>query len=224
MIEFISIYDILGLQRKEATAMGTLRFVDLQTRPTEVLDLTSLTLDEFRQLVPPFETTFQAHMAAWRLDGQPRTARRYTTYKNCPLPTPEDRLLFILVYLKTYPLQVVQGRLFGMGQSKAHQWLHVLLTVLQATLRALGDAPTRSVTGLAKRLGMTEADANALVVSVPEPRPSADPPAPTSARVPASPLLGMMAPNGASGVPRIRLSRRAVIAARKSATRSKTCC
>jgi hypothetical protein len=223
-LEFISIYDILGLQRKEATAMGTLRFVDLQTRPTEVLDLTSLTLDEFRQLVPPFETTFQAHMAAWRLDGQPRTARRYTTYKNCPLPTPEDRLLFILVYLKTYPLQVVQGRLFGMGQSKAHQWLHVLLTVLQATLRALGDAPTRSVTGLAKRLGMTEADANALVVSVPEPRPSADPPAPTSARVPASPLLGMMAPNGASGVPRIRLSRRAVIAARKSATRSKTCC
>ena len=74
-----------------------------------MLDLTSLTLDEFRQLVPPFETAFQAHMAAWRLDGQPRTARRYTTYQNCPLPTPEDRLLFILVYLKTYPLQVVQG-------------------------------------------------------------------------------------------------------------------
>jgi hypothetical protein len=48
-------------------------------------------------------------MAAWWLDGQPRTARRYTTYQNCPLPTPEDRLLFILVYLKTYPLQVVQG-------------------------------------------------------------------------------------------------------------------
>jgi len=121
--------------------MGTLRFADLQTRPTEVLDLTSLTLDEFRQLVPPFETAFQVHMAAWRLDGQPRTARRYTTYKNCPLPTPEDRLLFILVYLKTYALQVVQGRLFGMGQSKAHQWIHVLLVVLQATLRALGDAP-----------------------------------------------------------------------------------
>jgi hypothetical protein len=39
-------------------------------------------------------------MADWRLDGRPRTARRYTTYTNCPLPTPEDRLLFILVYLK----------------------------------------------------------------------------------------------------------------------------
>ena len=83
-------------------------------------------------------------MARWRFDGQPRTARRYTTYQNCPLPTPEDRLLFILAYLKTYPLQVVQGRLFGMDQSKANQWIHVLLGVLQATLRALGDTPSRS--------------------------------------------------------------------------------
>src|SRR2546427_1745155 len=101
--------------------MASLRFADVQSRPTEFLDLTSLTLDEFQQLVPPFEAAFQAHMAAWRLDGKPRTARQFAVYKNCPLPTPEDRLFFILVYLKTYALQVVQGRLFGMGQSKANQ-------------------------------------------------------------------------------------------------------
>jgi hypothetical protein len=195
--------------------MGSLRFIDIQTRPTEVLDLTSLTVGEFRQLVPPFETAFQAHMAQWRLDGQPRTARRYTTYQNCPLPTPADRLLFILVYLKTYPLQVVQGRLFGMGQSKAHQWIHVLLVVLQATLCTLGDAPTRSLMELAKRLGMAEADARALVVPTTEPPTPVEPPAPA----PASPLLATMGPNGASSVPKIRLSRRAVIAARKHATR-----
>jgi Helix-turn-helix of DDE superfamily endonuclease len=193
--------------------MGSLRFADIQTRPTEVLDLTSLTVDEFRQLVPPFEAAFQAHMADWRLDGQARTARRYTTYQNCPLPTPEERLLFILVYLKTYPLQVVQGRLFGMGQSKAHQWIHVLLVVLRATLRALGDAPTRSLTALAKRLGVAEAEAAAMV------EPTATLPAAAPAPVPASPLLATMAPNGASSAPRIQLSRRAVIAARKSATR-----
>src|SRR5919202_5222193 len=139
--------------------MGMLRFADLQTRPTEVLDLTSLTVDEFRELVPPFEAAFQAHMADWRLDGRPRTARRYTTYQNCPLPSPEDRLLFILVYLKTYPLQVVQGRLFGIDQSKANQWIHVLLVVLRTTLCTLGDAPTRSLTALAKRLGIAEAAA-----------------------------------------------------------------
>jgi hypothetical protein len=191
--------------------MGSLRFTDLQTRPTEVVDLTSLTLNEFRQLVPPFEVAFQTHMAEWCLDGLPRTARRYTTYQNCPLPTPEDRLLFILVYLKTYPLQVVQGRLFGMGQSKAHQWIHILLVVLQATLRALGDAPTRSVTDLAQRIGVAEANAAAVAV----PPPTSTPPA----AAPASPLLGTMGPNGASGAPRTRLSRRAIIAARKNVTR-----
>jgi hypothetical protein len=186
--------------------MGALRFTDLQTRPTEVLDLTSLTVNEFAQLVPPFEAAFQAHMALWRLDGKARTARRYTTDTNCPLPTPEDRLWFILVYLKTYPLHVVPGRLFGMGLSKAHQWIHGLLVVLRATLRTLGDAPTRSLTDLALRLGRAEADAAAMV-------------APTEEPAPASPLLGTTGPNGASSAPRIRLSTRAVIAARKRTTR-----
>src|SRR6266851_1956988 len=74
--------------------MAGLRFADLQSRPTEFLDFTSLTLDEFQQLVPPFEATFQAPMAAWRLHGKPRTARRFRVYQNCPLPTPADRLFF----------------------------------------------------------------------------------------------------------------------------------
>ncbi len=195
--------------------MGTLRFADLQSRPTEVLDLTSLTVEEFLELAPPFEAAFQAHMAAWRLDGRPRTARRYTTYTNCPLPTPEDRLLFILVYLKTYPLQVVQGRLFGMGQSKAHQWIHVLLVGLRATLCGLGDAPTRSVQELAQRLGVAEAKAAALVMPTAGPSTPTAPPA--AAPAPASPLLATTGPSGASSAPRIRLSKRAVIAARKSA-------
>ena len=79
--------------------MASVRFTDVQARPTEFLDGTSLTLDEFQQLVPPFETAFQCHMAAWRMDGKPRTARRFTVYKTCPLPTLEDRLLFIIVYI-----------------------------------------------------------------------------------------------------------------------------
>ena len=98
--------------------MAGLRFPSVQARPTEFLDLTSLTLGEFQLLVSPFETAFHARMAAWRMDGKPRTARRFTVYKNCPLPTPEDRLLFILVSLKMSALQVVQERLCGMVQSK----------------------------------------------------------------------------------------------------------
>src|SRR5438067_13005729 len=148
--------------------MAHVQFTDVQDRLTEFLDLTSLTLDEFQQLVPPFEAAFQAHMATWRLDGQPRTARRFSVYQNCPLPTPEDRLLFMLAYVKTYSLQVVQGRLFGMGQSKANQWIHVLLPVLPTALRTLDAAPARSLRVLAQRLGVTEADAAAVVTPLAE--------------------------------------------------------
>jgi hypothetical protein len=201
--------------------MAGLRFADLRSRPTEFLDLTSLTLDEFQQLVSPFEAAFHARMAAWRMDGKPRTARRFTVYKNCPLSTPEDRLLFILVYLKTYTLQVVHGRLFGMVQGKANQWIHVLLPALLAALRALGDAPARSLTALAQRLGVSEADAATVVDSLEE-----DPVlvAPIPAAAPASPLLPMTGRNGASSAPKTLLHRRTVIAARKKITRSRTSC
>jgi hypothetical protein len=201
--------------------MAGVRFPDLQSRPTEFLDFTSLTLDEFQQLVPPFEAAFHAHMAAWCLDGKPRTARRFTVYENCPLRTPEDRLLFILVYLKTYSLQVVQGRLFGMGQSKANQWIHALLPVLLAALRTLGDAPARSLTALAQRLGVSEADA-ATVLTPLEEEPAPVVAVPTAA--PASPLLPMTGRNGASSAPTTLRNRRHVIAARKRTTPSKTSC
>src|SRR5207245_4664226 len=166
--------------------MAGVRFTELQSRPMEFLDFTSVTLDEFQQLVPPFETAFQCHMAAWRMDGKPRTARRFPVYKTCPLPTPEDRLVFILTYVKTYALQVVQGRLFGMVQSKANQWIHVLLPVLLTALRTLGDAPARSLTALAQRLGVSEADAATVIT------PLAEEPAPSTAGLAAallSPLL-----------------------------------
>jgi hypothetical protein len=57
--------------------MAGLRFTDLQSRPVEFLDFTSLALNEFQQLVLPFETAFQARMAAGRMDGKPRMARRF---------------------------------------------------------------------------------------------------------------------------------------------------
>ncbi len=199
--------------------MASVRFADVQDRPTEFLDFTSLTLDEFQQLVPPFEGAFQAHMAAWRLDGKPRTARQFSVYKNCPLPTPEDRLFFLLTYLKTYSLQVVQGRLFSMGQSKANQWIHVLLPVLLAALRTLGDAPTRSLAALAQRLGVSEADAATVVTPLAEEAAPVEP-----AVTPASPLLPMTGRNGASSAPKTLLNRPTVIAARKRITRSKMSC
>jgi hypothetical protein len=143
-------------------------------------------------------------------------------YKNCPLRTPEDRLFFILTYLKTYALQVVQGRLFGMRQSKANQWIHVLLPVLLTALRTLGDAPARSLSALAQRLGVSETDAATMVAPLEEePIPLIAPP---EVAAPDSPLLPMTGRNGVSSAPKTLLNRKKVIAARKEITPSKMSC
>src|SRR5712691_6916778 len=201
--------------------MAGLRFADLQSHPTEFLDFTGVTLEEFQTLVPPFEAAFHAHRAAWRLDGQPRTARQFPVDKNCPLPTPEDRLLFILTYLKTYALQVVHGRLFGMVQGKAHQWIHLLLPALLATLRTLGAAPARSLTALAQRLGVSEAEAATVVVPLAE-APASVVTGPAAAS--ASPLWPMTAPHGVSSAPKTLLNRPHGRVASKRTTRSKMSC
>jgi hypothetical protein len=64
--------------------MAGVRAADLQFRPTEFQDCTSLTRDAFLLLVPPFEAAFQAHRAAWRLDGTPRTAASVPSLSTAP--------------------------------------------------------------------------------------------------------------------------------------------
>jgi hypothetical protein len=99
-----------------------------------------------------------------------------------------------------------------MVRSKANRWMHLLLPALLAALRTLGDAPARSLTALAQRLGVSEADVATVVT------PLAEEPAPVAAAPAAaltSPLLPMTGRNGVSSVPKTLLNRRTVIAARK---------
>jgi hypothetical protein len=203
------------MQPPSKEAEMTLRYKDLKGKKYELLDLTSLTEEEFELLVVPFEQHFQAHMVQWRIDGQPRQERRYTTYKNSPLPSAEDRLLFIMVYVKTHSLQVVHGRLFGLPQCKANTWIHLLLGILQTTLQALGDAPSRSLADLAQRLDVSTQQAVDLLTGEQtnvEEKAAVEQP---------SPLFVMTAPNEPSHAPRMRLNRKAHSVARKSATRSR---
>lgn len=158
-------------------------------------------------MVPPFEAAFLDYMAEWTLHGRRRQARRYTTYKNCPLPTPEDRLLFILVYLKQNTIHVLHGRLFGMRQSKATQWMHVLLPVLRNTLRTLGDAPCRSVEAL--RQCLREEVPPLLVALTPLEAGQAAP-------LEAAPLFVMTARNDPSHAPQIRQNNTRALAGRKN--------
>jgi len=171
-----------------------LRYTTEKDKANQILNLTSLTVEQFEQLVEPFEQAFVRYMTEWTMEGKPRTARAYTPYVNSPLPTPEDRLLFLLCYLKVASLQVAHAALFGMTQSNANKWLHILLLVLHQTLRDLGDAPARHLLALRERLAELQSEQNDDT----------------------APLFITMGVNDQSPVRATMLSRRRTIAARKS--------
>jgi hypothetical protein len=125
----------------------------LSTQAQTFLAMTGLTRAEFRELLPAFAAAYdRAYPPDRTADGRPRQ-RRPGAGRHGALARAEDKLLFVLVYLKTYPLQAVLGQLFGLGTSQANYWLHHLLPVLRAALDELGVAPERDGGWLACRLG-----------------------------------------------------------------------
>lgn len=126
-----------------------LRYQDIAHKTSRLRALTSLEPDEFAALLPHFEHIFLEHMRAYTIDGLPRQNRRYTPYKNSPLPTTEDKLLFILVHLKQHPTQELQGELFAMVQSDANKWLSLLRPLLFQALDHLDVIPARLASAIA---------------------------------------------------------------------------
>lgn len=126
-----------------------LRYQDIAHNTSRLRALTTLEPDEFAALVPVFEACFFERMRGYTIDGLPRLNRRYTPYKNSPLPTIEDKLLFILIHMKQNLTQEVQGQLFGMIQSDANKSLQLLRPVLLRTLEQLDVVPARRATCMA---------------------------------------------------------------------------
>ena len=119
-----------------------LTYETLKKKPKDLVALTGLARREFEELVPAFGKALAAAEEAARPKATQR--RRAPGAGRKPgLQTVEDKLLFVLVYTKTYPLQVVQGQLFGMSQPSANEWIHFLLPLLAEALDALGVMPER---------------------------------------------------------------------------------
>jgi hypothetical protein len=118
------------------------------TTTGRLLALTGLEENEFDSLLPPFKIALERHLSQYTVDGQERIGRNFVDYKNALLPTPEDKLLFVLIFLKQNLIQEVLGALFEMSQPKVNDWLQTLVLVLRNTLRSLGDAPSRSIDAL----------------------------------------------------------------------------
>lgn len=105
--------------------------------------LTGSTFEEFQALLPAFQTNFLKHMEQYTLEGKERRKRRYVDYCNSPLPTIEDKLVFILMYLRKATTQDIFGEVYKMPQPVTNKWIHILHPCLNQALAAIGEKPAR---------------------------------------------------------------------------------
>lgn len=118
-------------------------YTKLQSNCRQFLALTGLTPREFQLLLAAFIDSYElAYPMDQTLTGQPRQ-RFAGGGRHGVLYDPEQKLLFILVYLKTYPLQAVMGELFEMSQPGVNYWLQRLLPILHEALDSMNVLPER---------------------------------------------------------------------------------
>jgi len=128
-----------------------LEFTALKNDRRKFLALTGLTLKEFDELLPPFAAAYQSQAVRDKtLTGRPRQ-RAIGGGRRSVLESMEQKLLFILVYQKTYPLQALLGQVFEMSQSRANRWVHQLMPILKQALDELGVLPERDPDQFARR-------------------------------------------------------------------------
>jgi hypothetical protein len=127
-----------------------LEYAKLRRNRRTLLALTGLTLKEFKALLPPFAAAYRRRYEGEQTVAGKKRQRLAGGGRHSALRTVEQKLLFILVYLKTYPLQVVMGELFGLSQSSANHWIHRLLPVVRDALTQLGVMPEREAEQFAR--------------------------------------------------------------------------
>ena len=121
----------------------------LKDRPRDFLAATSLTLGEFQQLLPAFQEAYaQRYLHELTQAGKPRQRRAGGGAKGV-LQRVEDKLVFILVYQKTHPLQTMHALQFAMSQPQANYWIHHLLPIVQQALTRMGMRPERDASRVA---------------------------------------------------------------------------
>ena len=120
-----------------------LNYNTLKDRPRDFLSATGLTLAEFAQLLRTFQAAYEKEYPSDRTCEGKARQRRIGGGTKGKLQSWTDKLLFILVYQKTNPLQTMHALHFDLSQSQTNYWIHHLLPVLQHALADLGMKPER---------------------------------------------------------------------------------
>jgi hypothetical protein len=140
-----------------------LNYNQLKEKRKEFLAATGLYPEEFERLLPVFKEKYSTLCPPDQTKKGKHRQRRIGGGTKGKLRLDEDKLLFILVYQKTYPLQTMHGLQFELSQPQANYWVHHLLPVLQESLAALGLKPERDAKKVGDSLMMAETSADLLI-------------------------------------------------------------
>lgn len=78
--------------------------------PVRFVAMTGYGVEQFQELLPYFEAAHENYLCKFQMNGRRRKGgRTFVLYANSPLPTLEERLAFILSYLKLNPLQELEN-------------------------------------------------------------------------------------------------------------------
>jgi hypothetical protein len=140
-----------------------LTYNELKEKSKEFLAATGLMVDEFELILPIFQRKYAGLFDPGKTrQGKPRQRKEGAGVKE-RLRTDGDKLLFILVYQKTYPLQTMHGLQFGLSQPQVNYWVHCLLPILCASLAELGMVPARDPQAVANNLLVNEGAPDLLI-------------------------------------------------------------
>jgi hypothetical protein len=140
-----------------------LTYSELRENRKEFLAATGLYPEEFERLMPVFKEKYTAFSRGSQTKkGKPRQ-RKIGGGTTGKLDQDEDKLLFILVYQKTYPLQTMHGLQFDLSQPQVNYWIHQLLPILQESLKEMGLKPERDAVKVANSPLMAETAADLMI-------------------------------------------------------------
>ena len=120
-----------------------LTYTKLKRNRRKCVALTGLTPKEFGAVLPAFVRAYEEQYPRDKtMPGKPRKRQTGGGRKGV-LQETEQKLLFILVQQKTYPLQTLLGAVFEFSQPRVNEWVHRLVPVLKVALDELGVLPER---------------------------------------------------------------------------------
>jgi len=137
-----------------------LKYVELKAKPKEFLTATGLTDEEFQCLLTAFEKSYALLSPNKPKPSKKPKQRKAGGGRKSKFASLADKLLFILIYQKTAPLQTMHGLSFGLSQTQVNHWIHRLLPILQQSLSELGMTPERDGRRVGERMETSEGGAN----------------------------------------------------------------